>query len=131
MAGFGCPTGSHDRGWVAVEEVNLTEVEIQGSNRRLVPSLLHFVFLFQGEDGIRVLTVTGVQTCALPISAAFNLRVVSREELLGELARREQEWRQEFEQILKGQEELRHRLQRLLAETDAPDRAVRDRKSVV
>src|SRR5205085_9275115 len=24
-------------------------------------------FFFQGEDGIRVLTVTGVQTCALPI----------------------------------------------------------------
>src|SRR5438270_6432375 len=26
------------------------------------------VFFFQAEDGIRVLTVTGVQTCALPIS---------------------------------------------------------------
>src|SRR5688572_32789994 len=26
-------------------------------------------FFFQAEDGIRVLTVTGVQTCALPISA--------------------------------------------------------------
>src|SRR2546430_3961580 len=25
-------------------------------------------FFFQAEDGIRVLTVTGVQTCALPIS---------------------------------------------------------------
>src|SRR5256886_10958615 len=25
-------------------------------------------FVFQAEDGIRVLTVTGVQTCALPIS---------------------------------------------------------------
>src|SRR2546427_7694724 len=28
---------------------------------------LHF-FFFQAEDGIRDLTVTGVQTCALPIS---------------------------------------------------------------
>src|SRR2546430_9473534 len=28
-------------------------------------------FFFQAEDGIRVLTVTGVQTCALPISM-FN-----------------------------------------------------------
>src|SRR2546430_7411824 len=28
------------------------------------------VFFFQAEDGIRDLTVTGVQTCALPISAA-------------------------------------------------------------
>src|SRR3972149_4006239 len=29
-----------------------------------------FFFFFQAEDGIRVLTVTGVQTCALPISSA-------------------------------------------------------------
>src|SRR2546430_5139005 len=27
----------------------------------------HVVFFFQAEDGIRDLTVTGVQTCALPI----------------------------------------------------------------
>src|SRR2546427_9163788 len=27
-----------------------------------------FFFFFQAEDGIRILTVTGVQTCALPIS---------------------------------------------------------------
>src|SRR3989440_9332906 len=30
--------------------------------------LLSFVFFFQAEDGIRDLIVTGVQTCALPIS---------------------------------------------------------------
>src|SRR2546430_7034581 len=29
-----------------------------------------FFFFFQAEDGIRDLTVTGVQTCALPISIA-------------------------------------------------------------
>src|SRR5256886_6484613 len=29
---------------------------------------MHSVFFFQAEDGIRDLTVTGVQTCALPIS---------------------------------------------------------------
>src|SRR2546421_6028848 len=29
----------------------------------------HVVFFFQAEDGIRDLIVTGVQTCALPISA--------------------------------------------------------------
>src|SRR2546427_5057665 len=29
-----------------------------------------FFFFFQAEDGIRDLTVTGVQTCALPISVA-------------------------------------------------------------
>src|SRR6266576_5054274 len=30
---------------------------------------MHFFFFFQAEDGIRDLYVTGVQTCALPISA--------------------------------------------------------------
>src|SRR6266478_1239164 len=30
--------------------------------------MYHFFFFFQAEDGIRDLTVTGVQTCALPIS---------------------------------------------------------------
>src|SRR5256885_2635137 len=29
-------------------------------------------FFFQAEDGIRDYKVTGVQTCALPISAGFN-----------------------------------------------------------
>src|SRR6266496_6263623 len=32
-----------------------------------------FVFFFQAEDGIRDLYVTGVQTCALPISALLRL----------------------------------------------------------
>src|SRR5256886_12466839 len=40
----------------------------------LVPSVVarvnsNFFFFFQAEDGIRDLTVTGVQTCALPIFA--------------------------------------------------------------
>src|SRR2546430_8089771 len=30
-----------------------------------------FLFFFQAEDGIRYLTVTGVQTCALPILPSF------------------------------------------------------------
>src|SRR2546430_7925478 len=30
-----------------------------------------FFFFFQAEDGIRDLTVTGVQTCALPISISI------------------------------------------------------------
>src|SRR2546430_10390629 len=30
-------------------------------------------FFFQAEDGIRDLTVTGVQTCALPISAKWRI----------------------------------------------------------
>src|SRR5204862_2047802 len=36
----------------------------------IVSVMLSFVFFFQAEDGIRDLYVTGVQTCALPISAA-------------------------------------------------------------
>src|SRR2546430_3619887 len=31
-----------------------------------------YVFFFQAEDGIRDLTVTGVQTCALPIYSEFR-----------------------------------------------------------
>ena len=31
-----------------------------------------FFFFFQAEDGIRDDLVTGVQTCALPISVAFT-----------------------------------------------------------
>src|SRR5688572_31758916 len=31
-----------------------------------------FFFFFQAEDGIRDLTVTGVQTCALPISIKLS-----------------------------------------------------------
>src|SRR5205085_7252425 len=37
-----------------------------------------FFFFFQAEDGIRDLTVTGVQTCALPISL-LRLRVSPKE----------------------------------------------------
>src|SRR2546427_7752669 len=46
-----------------------------------------FFFFFQAEDGIRDLTVTGVQTCALPISShptvatfhSFCVRLLRRE----------------------------------------------------
>src|SRR2546427_383187 len=34
----------------------------------------HLKFFFQAEDGIRDLTVTGVQTCALPISPEIRMR---------------------------------------------------------
>src|SRR5207237_4719095 len=36
--------------------------------------ILFFYFFFQAEDGIRDSSVTGVQTCALPIS---NVRVIA------------------------------------------------------
>src|SRR2546430_8675285 len=39
----------------------------ENRNTNLSSSLGYF-FFFQAEDGIRDLTVTGVQTCALPIS---------------------------------------------------------------
>src|SRR2546430_9707881 len=35
--------------------------------------LLPVYFFFQAEDGIRDLTVTGVQTCALPISFSITM----------------------------------------------------------
>src|SRR5688572_32681075 len=42
-----------------------------------------FFFFFQAEDGIRDLTVTGVQTCALPIFVADNIRkAIQAKELL-------------------------------------------------
>src|SRR2546430_386545 len=51
--------------------------EREGGSRRLMDNgicckgrrLFAYFFFFQAEDGIRDLTVTGVQTCALPISA--------------------------------------------------------------
>src|SRR5256886_12628193 len=44
-------------------------VEIQLQENKLQDSIMCdcLVFFFQAEDGIRDLTVTGVQTCALPI----------------------------------------------------------------
>src|SRR6266478_5269728 len=35
----------------------------------ILGNVYFFFFFFQAEDGIRDLTVTGVQTCALPISS--------------------------------------------------------------
>src|SRR5256886_10280796 len=40
---------------------------MRGRGRPIASRLLVVVFFFQAEDGIRDLTVTGVQTCALPI----------------------------------------------------------------
>src|SRR5256886_11739445 len=46
------------------------------------------IFFFQAEDGIRDLTVTGVQTCALPISkAGADVCITSRKADAGERAR--------------------------------------------
>src|SRR2546421_2649986 len=46
-----------------------------GSSPRVSRSKIYdHVFFFQAEDGIRDLIVTGVQTCALPISDAGGVR---------------------------------------------------------
>src|SRR5437763_11982266 len=44
-----------------------------------------FFFFFQAEDGIRDTSVTGVQTCALPICGLTNFAEfgISRDELVG------------------------------------------------
>src|SRR5438093_6978928 len=39
----------------------------------LIDAYISFFFFFQAEDGIRDWSVTGVQTCALPISEAVAL----------------------------------------------------------
>src|SRR5208282_6104131 len=53
--------------------------------------LFCFFFFFQAEDGIRDATVTGVQTCALPIYAAGQpVEEVSRQGLVAGRDRRVQ-----------------------------------------
>src|SRR2546430_9253820 len=48
------------------------------------PLIAEFLFFFfQAEDGIRVLTVTGVQTCALPISSIAAARSPTPEKSSG------------------------------------------------
>src|SRR2546430_13606459 len=44
----------------------------------IVFNLSDFILFFQAEDGIRYLTVTGVQTCALPILTIPAMPWVSR-----------------------------------------------------
>src|SRR3989475_6041337 len=41
-------------------------------------------FFFQAEDGIRDLTVTGVQTCALPISRSATVRIAAGQGFWGD-----------------------------------------------
>src|SRR2546429_6397510 len=40
--------------------------------------MTHHVFFFQAEDGIRDVAVTGVQTCALPISVTGAFECLAR-----------------------------------------------------
>src|SRR2546430_5458810 len=59
---FYCATCDHEQ----VEEKNRSMC-LYSESLRDVLSTVSCVFFFQAEDGIRDLTVTGVQTCALPI----------------------------------------------------------------
>src|SRR3989475_3083790 len=56
--------------------VDCGEKGSEGLPSVMVRLSVYFVFFFQAEDGIRDLTVTGVQTCALPILAT-SARCVS------------------------------------------------------
>src|SRR2546430_8914163 len=95
------------------------------------------VFFFQAEDGIRDLTVTGVQTCALPIS--FDLAGVNRPRLdqlaqpvrqlnlagpiaLGGRERRKNIWRQRSEEHTSELQSQSNLVCRLLLEKKKNDR---------
>src|SRR5215216_70853 len=56
---------SHEKAQEATEEVETLNEELQSTKEE--KEMLYF--LFQAEDGIRDDLVTGVQTCALPISS--------------------------------------------------------------
>src|SRR2546430_8556650 len=56
---------------VRARRYNVCDCSVQSdflSSLAVFDVCLYFFFFFQAEDGIRDLTVTGVQTCALPIS---------------------------------------------------------------
>src|SRR3989475_2124401 len=60
-----------------------------------IPLLFSFFFsffFFQAEDGIRDLTVTGVQTCALPISTTCRSGLVAGSPVSPDLAGRIRQW---------------------------------------
>src|SRR5260370_26925618 len=49
-----------------------------GHWHEVIINTLSFFFFFQAEDGIRDSSVTGVQTCALPISRGKDTNTVSK-----------------------------------------------------
>src|SRR5688572_31082309 len=58
--------------------------------------MFFFFFFFQAEDGIRDLTVTGVQTCALPISTPAPTSATAATRLLNARGHRSRSHRLEF-----------------------------------
>src|SRR2546430_14700807 len=59
-----------------------------------------FFFFFQAEDGIRYLTVTGVQTCALPILTLAGLPIQYVAHWVRKLPRRAQQGAVAFVRLL-------------------------------
>src|SRR5256886_5715512 len=51
---------------------------LQCTRRGASISLKRSFFFFQAEDGIRDLTVTGVQTCALPIFGLYKYKLAHK-----------------------------------------------------
>src|SRR2546422_515386 len=67
-----------------------------------------FFFFFQAEDGIRDVAVTGVQTCALPISSSTEPAASpARGTLRPQLATPEARGKKEFEKCASRSEERR------------------------
>src|SRR2546422_3521050 len=64
-------------------------------------ALMHYFFFFQAEDGIRDVAVTGVQTCALPISGP------ARPHATGQPVRRQAASRRELAELTGRSEERR------------------------
>src|SRR2546430_5196536 len=60
-----CHGSEEDLIWVV--EAERSEIDEQVVLVRQAKRDMVYLFFFQAEDGIRDLTVTGVQTCALPI----------------------------------------------------------------
>src|SRR5437867_7157890 len=77
------------------------------TNYVIPPRALARIFFFQAEDCIRVRTVTGVQTCALPISPVRGGRA------------RDQERQEEEDPDPEQQRQSEHQGDRRLAELDA------------
>src|SRR5256886_3855677 len=50
------------------ERILTSRAALEGERKQVTSLFADLNFFFQAEDGIRDLTVTGVQTCALPIS---------------------------------------------------------------
>src|SRR2546430_2608041 len=65
--------GRHDGGYYTVKDCVTIDVLPRTPGNNVYVGFMvwsNFIF-FQAEDGIRDLTVTGVQTCALPILAEY------------------------------------------------------------